>query len=64
LVLLVGGKLDQFLSDNVKGTKANYVETDEIWTFVGCKAKHAATKNLGDEVGDAWSGSPSTARPK
>jgi Transposase and inactivated derivatives len=54
LVLLAGENCDRFLCDRVKGIKAEAIELDEIWGFVGCKQKTANAKLRGDECGDAW----------
>lgn len=54
LVLQVGEQCDQYLLRTVKGVAARFIELDEIWGFVGCKAKTATAKNKGDEVGDSW----------
>ncbi len=38
----------------MKGVQANYIELDELWDFVGCKAKTKELKNLTGECGDIW----------
>lgn len=55
LVLLVGENCDRLLESTVVGVQAKAVELDEIWSFVGCKQKHANLKNYGEGMGDAWS---------
>lgn len=42
-------------SRNVQNVKASKVQCDEIWSFVGAKAKNVATmKNRPDVAGDVW----------
>jgi len=55
LVLHVGQNCDRFLADNVRDVATKAAELDELWGFVGCKAKTAEAKKLGDEYGDSWS---------
>ena len=54
LVLLAGENCQRFLADNVKDVRAEVIELDEIWDFVGLK--HRTKQRLGyiSEDGDAW----------
>ena len=54
LVLHVGQNCDRFLQVAVQKVEAKFIEMDEIWGFVHCKAKIAESKKLGSEVGDSW----------
>jgi len=54
LVLHVGSNCDAFLASKVKGVHAKFIELDEQWSFVLCKAKTAEIRNHGPEVGDSW----------
>jgi IS1 family transposase/transposase-like protein len=54
LVLTVGANCDRLLQAKVTNVQADYVELDEMWGFVGCKAKTATAKHYGPELGDAW----------
>jgi transposase-like protein/IS1 family transposase len=54
LVLTVGQNCDEMLLDRVNGLRPNYVEMDELWSFIGAKAKTAVAKRLGEEIGDSW----------
>ncbi len=54
LVLVVGQNCDRLLLDRVQGIRPKYVELDELWSFVGAKAKTALTKHLGEGIGDSW----------
>jgi transposase-like protein/IS1 family transposase len=53
LVLHVGEQCDRFLRKAVKGVAAKFIELDELWSFVHCKAKTALAKHL-EGVGDSW----------
>ncbi len=55
LVLHVGQNCDRFLSENVQGVESRFCEIDELWGFVGAKAKTAKEKNMPEEFGDSWS---------
>jgi IS1 family transposase len=48
----LGKACQQFHDDTVKGIKAERVQCDEIWSFVGCKEK-AKTNGAGGH-GDVW----------
>jgi transposase-like protein/IS1 family transposase len=54
LIIHVGDNCGRLLETMVKGVHASFVEMDELWSFVGMKAKTAERKNLGPEVGDSW----------
>ena len=54
LIVHVGDNCGRLLETTVKGVAASFVEMDELWSFVGMKAKTAERKNLGPEVGDSW----------
>jgi transposase-like protein/IS1 family transposase len=54
LVLLVGGNCDRFLEKTVRNVPSKFIELDEIWDFVFCKAKTAEKKGYGSNVGDSW----------
>jgi IS1 family transposase/transposase-like protein len=54
LVLHVGENCDRLLQSAVRGVASKFVEMDELWGFVHCKAKVADAKRLGPEVGDSW----------
>ena len=53
LVLTVGQNCDAMLLDRVQGIRPNYVELDELWAFVGAKAKTALAKRR-EDIGDSW----------
>lgn len=54
LVLTTGANCDAFLEANVKNVPTKATELDEIWDFVGCKAKTKERKQRTDECGDVW----------
>jgi transposase-like protein/IS1 family transposase len=54
LIVLVGEKCDRFLRDRVRGVQAEVIELDELWDFIGCKAKTAEAKGYTDDRGDSW----------
>jgi transposase-like protein/IS1 family transposase len=54
LVLTVGQNCENMLQERVKGLSPNYVEMDELWSFVGAKNKTAVAKKLGEGFGDSW----------
>jgi transposase-like protein/IS1 family transposase len=54
LVLTVGENCERFLEKTIRNVPTNYIEMDEIWSFVGCKAKTAELRGRGPEVGDSW----------
>jgi len=54
LIVLVGENCDRFLKEYVRDVHPTAVELDEIWDFIGCKAKTAEAKGFHDERGDSW----------
>lgn len=54
LVLHVGQNCDRFLEKTVRNVEAKFIELDEIWGFVFCKAKTAELRGHGANVGDSW----------
>jgi IS1 family transposase len=42
------------MDENIRGVVVEEVQLDEAWQFVYCKAKTAARKGLGQEVGDSY----------
>lgn len=53
LVLHVGQNCDRFLADAVQNIPTKFVEVDEVWGFVGCKAKTALLRGR-EDAGDSW----------
>ena len=54
LIIHVGENCDRLLKSIVRGINPAAVELDEIWGFIGMKAKRAEAKGLGPEFGDSW----------
>jgi transposase-like protein/IS1 family transposase len=54
LIVHVGDNCARLLESTIKSVPSSFVELDELWSFVGMKAKTAERKNLGPEVGDSW----------
>jgi transposase-like protein/IS1 family transposase len=55
LLSIAGRKCEAFMLDRIQGLKVEDVECDEVWSYVGMKAKTKAQKNVeSDEIGDAW----------
>ncbi|MBW3599144.1 MAG: hypothetical protein KY475_17970, partial [Planctomycetes bacterium] len=54
LILEVGERCDAFLARAVRGVRCNAVELDELWDFIGCKARVAQAKGYDDGRGDSW----------
>ena len=54
LILVVGENCDKFHHSAVANVKVNNVQIDEIWDFVGKKAKRVRDDEAGTGVGDAW----------
>jgi IS1 family transposase/transposase-like protein len=54
LVLRVGEKCERFLSATVVDVKAEDIQCDEIWSFVGCKEKHRVSEGYTPDFGDSW----------
>ncbi len=53
LILEVGERCQNFLDYNVVGASATDLQIDEIWSFVGMKAKQAKKYN-DPAIGDSW----------
>lgn len=54
LILVVGENCEQFHHAAVVNVKVDDVQIDEIWDFVGKKAKRVRDNESGTGVGDAW----------
>ncbi len=54
LILQVGDNCNRLLESTVKGMAPKFVEMDELWDFIGAKAKVALARNLGPDFGDSW----------
>jgi len=54
LILLVGDNCGNFLDTQIHGLEVKDIQVDEIWSFVGCKNKTAASKDYNEDSGDSW----------
>lgn len=56
LILTVGENCGTFIAKAVKNVECDFVEADEIWSFVGMKNSTRKTKgfNNNDNLGDSW----------
>ena len=53
LILEVGQRCQHFMDDHIVDVRCDDIQIDEIWSFVGMKAKQAK-KQDNPEVGDSW----------
>jgi IS1 family transposase len=53
LLVLAGERCAKLMDERMRGLKCNFVQCDEIWTFVGKKQKRCR-KDDSAELGDAW----------
>ena len=53
LLVEAGAACSAFHDEHVRGVKAQRVQCDEIWSFVGCKQKNAKPE-AGEWRGDVW----------
>jgi IS1 family transposase len=60
----VGAACARYLDVTVRNVKAEKVQIDEIWSFVGCKEKHATPEQKAAGMGDAWTFTAIEARTK
>lgn len=55
LLALVGERCEKLMEDRIQGLKVKEVACDEIWGYVGMKARTKAMNGITDnEIGDAW----------
>lgn len=54
LLVEIGGKCKQFHDKNVRHVTAGRVQVDELWSFVGAKAKNVPEEKKGSGMGDVW----------
>jgi IS1 family transposase len=64
LLAEVGTACAQYLDVTVRNFKAERIQIDEIWSFVGCKEKHATPEKKAAGMGDAWTFTAIEARTK
>jgi hypothetical protein len=55
LLALVGERCEKLMDQRIKGLKVKEVSCDEIWGYVGMKARTKTSKKIIDSLtGDAW----------
>jgi hypothetical protein len=55
LLALVGERCEKLMDERIKGLKVKEVACDEIWGYVGMKARTKTRKKITDgKTGDAW----------
>ena len=54
LILKVGANCETFLAKTIKDVECNFVEADEVWSFIGMKERTRKQRGYGDEFGDSW----------
>jgi IS1 family transposase len=50
----LGAACADYHDTHVRGLKSQRVQVDEIWSFIGCKAKNVDEDNQGKSWGDCW----------
>jgi IS1 family transposase len=54
LLVDVGAACAKFHDENVRGVRVRRLQCDEIWSFVGAKAKNVTPEKKAEGWGDAW----------
>jgi transposase-like protein/IS1 family transposase len=55
LLALVGQRCEKLMEEKIKSLKVKDVSCDEIWGYIGMKAKTKARKGISNpQIGDAW----------
>lgn len=54
LILVAGEKCRDFMEARIVDVTVEELQIDELWSFVGCKAKTAKARGYDDERGDSW----------
>src|SRR4051812_29206898 len=50
----LGAACERFHDVTVRNITAQRIQCDEIWTFIGCKEKHATPEQKAEGWGDVW----------
>jgi len=66
LVVAAGQACWAYHDEHVRGVKAMRVQCDEVWSYIGCKAKNVAkSSRAGDPtIGDCWTWTAIEAQSK
>jgi IS1 family transposase len=54
LLVELGAACSQYQDKVMRNLKLNRIQCDEIWQYVGCKAKNVTDENKGKGWGDVW----------
>ena len=54
LILKVGSNCETFLAKTIKDVECNFVEADEVWSFIGMKERTRKQRGYSNEFGDSW----------
>jgi IS1 family transposase len=54
LLVQLGAACSKFQDEQIRGIRAKRIQADEIWSFVGAKAKNASTEQKAKGWGDCW----------
>ena len=54
LILTVGKNCGRFLAKTVVDVESNFVEADEVWSFIGMKNSTRKQRGYSEEFGDSW----------
>jgi IS1 family transposase len=54
LLLEIGAACDRLHDERVRNVKAERIQCDEIWSFVGCKQRRVEKAKRADSIGDVW----------
>jgi len=54
LLVDVGNSCAEFHHQNVRGLAAKRIQCDEIWCFIGAKAKNVKPERKAEGWGDVW----------
>lgn len=54
LVIALGDACQQFAAQKITGLKSQKIQCDEVWSFIGCKAKNLKPELHAAGWGDAW----------
>lgn len=50
----VGQACADIMDDKMRGLDLHNIQVDELWGFIGAKAKTAKANDMGDDFGDVW----------
>src|SRR5688500_12479270 len=54
LLVEVGAACEQFHNERVNNVRVRRLQCDEVWSFVGAKAKNASPEQKAEGWGDVW----------